>query len=49
MTNVDDIYESLDELRDEIIEIDLKYSQTIKLLNLILEIEQKITEREVKE
>lgn len=49
MTNVDDIYESLDELRDEIIEIDLKYSQTIKLLNLILEIEQKITEKEVKE
>ena len=49
MINVDDIYESLDELRDEIIEIDLKYSQTIKLLNLILEIEQKITEREVKE
>lgn len=44
---MNDIYKSLDNLRDEILKMDLKNSQTNKLLYLILETERKITKIEL--
>ena len=37
--NLDKVYEELETLRNKVIKMDLKYSETIEILSLILKIE----------
>lgn len=47
--NLDKVYEELEALRNKVIKMDLKYSETTEILSLILKIEKECDKAESEE